>query len=87
VINREEVVDDFIRNFFTKLDLANTLEEFNKEYTELGKKGKFNDNYLGPITDAHIKNAKLEEKLKKMSLELEKAKKKSRRCKITMGIS
>ena len=75
VINREEVVDDFIRNFFTKYVLNKTLDEFNKEYNELAKKGKFNDNYLGPITDAHIKNAKLEEKRQKMVKELEKAKK------------
>lgn len=82
IINREEVVDDFIRNFFTKYILNKTLEEFNvfiyiyqKEYNELAKKGKFNDNYLGPITDAHIKNAKLEEKHLKMKKELEKAKK------------
>jgi len=30
---------------------------------------------LGPITDVHIKNAKLEEKIFKMEKELEKAKK------------
>ena len=29
IINREEVVDDFIRNFFTKYILNKTLEEFN----------------------------------------------------------
>ena len=34
-----------------------------------------NDNYLGPITDIYIKNAKLEEKLERMQKELEKANK------------
>ncbi len=29
IVNREEVVDDFIRNFFTKYGLGKTLEEFN----------------------------------------------------------
>ena len=29
VVNREEVVDDFIRNFFTNYSLNKTLEEFN----------------------------------------------------------
>lgn len=75
IVQREEVVDDFIRNFFTRYGLSKTLDEFNKEYNELAKKGKFNDNYLGPITDAHIKNAKLEEKFGKMKKELEKARK------------
>lgn len=39
------------------------------------KKGKFQDNAIGPITDVHIKNAKLEERIVKMEKELEKAKK------------
>jgi hypothetical protein len=29
VIQREEVVDDFIRNFFTRYNLTKTLDEFN----------------------------------------------------------
>lgn len=29
VVKREEVVEDFIRNFFTKYGLAKTLDEFN----------------------------------------------------------
>ena len=58
-IKRAEVVEDFIRNFLTSMNLRKTLDEFNQEYSELAKKGKFNDNYLGPITDVYIKNAKL----------------------------
>ena len=74
-IKRDEVVEDFIRNFFTQMHLTKTLDEFNQEYAELSKKGRFNDNYLGPITDIYIKNAKLEEKLERMQKELEKANK------------
>ena len=74
-IKRAEVVEDFIRNFLTNSNLLKTLEEFNQEYSELSKKGRFNDNYLGPITDIYIKNAKLEEKLERMRRELEKANK------------
>jgi hypothetical protein len=29
LVHREEVVDDFIRNFFTKYNLTKTLDEFN----------------------------------------------------------
>jgi len=29
IIKREEVVEDFIRNFFVQFRLTNTLEEFN----------------------------------------------------------
>lgn len=32
VVKREEVVEDYIRNFFTKYDLMNTLEEFNVSF-------------------------------------------------------
>ena len=74
-IKRDEVVEDFIRNFFTQMKLNKTLDEFNQEYAELSKKGRFNDNYLGPITDIYIKNAKLEEKLERMQKELDKANK------------
>lgn len=74
-VRRDEVVEDYIRNFFVHYNLNKTLEEFNKEYNELAKKGKFFDNNLGPITDVNIKNAKLDDKKKKMSKELEKAKK------------
>ena len=90
VVMREEVVEDYIRNFFTSHNLMKTLDEFNvkylftplqKEFGELAKKGKFNDNYLGPITDVHIKNAKLEEKLNKMMKELDKAKKNAEEAK------
>ena len=72
-LRRAEVVEDFIRNFFVRMRLVKTLDEFNREFSELSKKGKFNDNYLGPITDIYIKNAKLEEKLQRMQRELEKA--------------
>ena len=47
----------------------------------MSKKGKFNDNYIGSLTDIHIKNAKLEEKLDRMRKELEKAKKNAEEAK------
>lgn len=75
VICREEVVEDFIRNFFIKHGLTKSLENFNGEYLDLVKKGKFYDNFLGPISDVRIKNSKLLDKKKKLELELESAKK------------
>ena len=36
-IKRDEVVEDFIRNFFTSMNLIKTLDEFNQEYAELSK--------------------------------------------------
>ena len=81
IVKREEVVEDFIRNFFTRHHFDKALENFNQEYIDLVKKGKFYDNILGPITDVRIKNAKLEDKKKKLETELEKAKKKAENAK------
>lgn len=75
LVKREEVVEDYIRNFFVHSELNKTLANFNQEYNEMVKKGKFYDNILGPISDVRIKNAKLEDKRKKLEKELEKAKK------------
>lgn len=75
IVKREEVVEDFIRNFLVQYNLNKTLESFNQDYNDLVKKGKFYDNILGPITDVRIKNAKLEDKKKKLELDLDKAKK------------
>ena len=35
VINREEVIDDFIRNFLAKFGLSKTLNQFQQEWNEL----------------------------------------------------
>ena len=71
IVKREEVVEDYIRNFFVQYNLNKALSSFNLEYNELVKKGKFYDSILGPISDVRIKNAKLEDKLKKIEKELE----------------
>ena len=73
VVKREEVVEDFIRNFFMKYNLTEALLNFNNEYNELVKKGKFYDNILGPISDVRIKNLKLKEKYDKLVYERDEA--------------
>lgn len=73
IIKRDEVVEDYIRNFFIKFNLNSTLASFNQEYNELVKKGKFYDSILGPITDVIIKNAKLKNKQQKLEKDLDKA--------------
>ena len=48
------VIDDFIRNFLTKMKLQKTMTIFQNEWFELQKKNTFQDMGIGLITD--IKN-------------------------------
>jgi chromosome segregation ATPase len=70
---REEVIDDFIRNFLKKYNMTETLNIFQEEWHNLFKKGAFHDNELGNFTDIHNKNAKLRAKYESMSKEVEAA--------------
>ena len=70
---REEVIDDYIRNFLKKYNMTETLNIFQEEWHVLFKKGTFNDNELGNFTDVYNKNAKLKEKYELMSKEVDAA--------------
>ena len=74
VVERDVVIDDYIRNFLKRFGLENTINVFQQEWHELQKKGTFNDVGLGLITDTEDKNKKLREKVTKMKKELEQAK-------------
>ena len=74
---REEVIDDFIRNFLKRYNMTETLNIFQEEWHMLFKKGAFHDNELGHFTDIYNKNAKLAEKLELMRKEVDDAKAKA----------
>eukprot|EP01022_Parablepharisma_sp_SALTPOND_P004541 TRINITY_DN120489_c0_g1_i1.p1 TRINITY_DN120489_c0_g1~~TRINITY_DN120489_c0_g1_i1.p1 ORF type:complete len:610 (-),score=78.81 TRINITY_DN120489_c0_g1_i1:2913-4742(-) len=74
---REEVIDDFIRNFLKKYNMTETLNIFQEEWHMLFKKGAFHDNELGQFTDIHNKNIRLAEKLELMRKEVDAAKAKA----------
>jgi len=74
---REEIIDDFIRNFLKKYNMTETLNLFQEEWHMLFKKGAFNDNELGNFTDIYNKNKKLDEKFGLMRKEVEEAKAKA----------
>ncbi len=76
-VYREEVIDDFIRNFLKKYNMTETLNIFQEEWHMLFKKGAFHDNELGYFTDIYNKNEKLKEKLGSMRKEVEEAKAKA----------
>lgn len=56
VLERDVVIDDFIRNFLQKFDMKKTMNTFQQEWYELQKKGIFQDNGIGLITDINNKN-------------------------------
>jgi hypothetical protein len=73
-VERDVVIDDFIRNFLTKLKMKKTMNIFQQEWYDLQKKGTFQDLGIGLITDIKNKNAKMEQKLDRMTNELKQAK-------------
>lgn len=74
VIERDVVIDDFIRNFLSRFGMNKTLNIFMQEWHELQKKGTFHDNSIGFITDIENKNKRLQDKVVKMRGELADAK-------------
>ena len=58
-VERPVVIDDFIRNFLSKGKMTKALNIFQQEWFELQKKGTFQDNGIGLITDINNKNAKM----------------------------
>lgn len=73
-IERDVVIDDFIRNFLTKVGMTKTMNIFQQEWYELQKKGTFQDLGIGLITDIKNKNVKMEAKIERMTQELKQAK-------------
>ena len=72
-LNRDVVIDDFIRNFLQNFQMKQTMNIFQQEWHELQKKGTFHDVQIGLITDMHNKNAKLRSKIETMKVELKEA--------------
>ena len=82
-LQREVVIDDFIRNFLAKFKLDKSLNVFQQEWHELQKKGVFNDTQIGLITDVYNKNERLKERVGKMRTELKDATVRADRAKST----
>ena len=63
VVERDVVIDDYIRNFLQKFNMSKTMNIFQQEWYELQKKGVFHDNHIGLITDIGNKNQKMATKI------------------------
>lgn len=73
VIQRQELVDDFIRNFFQKHGMNRSLEMFQKEWYDNSQKGKVKSGQQEVVSDIQMKNKYLEEKIMELKGELNQA--------------
>eukprot|EP00294_Goniomonas_avonlea_P016044 CAMPEP_0114561352 /NCGR_PEP_ID=MMETSP0114-20121206/11957_1 /TAXON_ID=31324 /ORGANISM="Goniomonas sp, Strain m" /LENGTH=606 /DNA_ID=CAMNT_0001746979 /DNA_START=71 /DNA_END=1888 /DNA_ORIENTATION=- len=74
VQKRHEVIDDFIRNFFLKMGLSKSLETFQTEWYEKVQRGELRDEDVGIVPDIYIRNQELDNSVKALRAELDKAK-------------
>ncbi|CAD8071038.1 unnamed protein product [Paramecium sonneborni] len=64
IIERPEVVDDFICNFLIKNQMNKSLEVFQQEWYEHSQKGKLTTDGMEQVPDVYIQNEKSKEELK-----------------------
>ena len=83
VVKRDVVIDDYIRNYLAKFNMNKTLNIFQHEWSQLQKKGTFNDNHIGLITDTANKNIRMEGRISTMKIELDKEQVKAEKAKST----
>lgn len=84
VVHRQEMIDDFIRNFFIKHGLGKSLQAFQKEWHEVSQKGKIrSDGGESKVPDVKVQNQILEEKIDHLRQDLAIAKKSAEDAKKT----
>lgn len=85
IIQRPELIDDYIRNFFTRNGLDKSLEAFQQEWYEVSQKGKARASEYANIPDVKIKNKKLTERIRSLRSQVEEANDAAERAKSTWG--
>lgn len=58
------VVDDFLRNFLFQMGMAETLDCFQTEWSEMVQKGLVDPDRVGVVPDVHSENMRLDSELK-----------------------
>lgn len=71
---RPSLVDDFIRNFYIKMNLSRSLNAFNSEWYELQSKGKLSAEDVEVVPDIYLRNQELDEQVKTLRVEVDKMK-------------
>ncbi|KAK3787722.1 hypothetical protein RRG08_019859 [Elysia crispata] len=63
VIQKPEVVDDFVRNFLIRMGLNRTLDCFQTEWYELQERGLLGYTDIGTVPDVYTRNQELEDEI------------------------
>ena len=71
--DRPENSDEFLRNFFIKYGMSQTLKSFQQEWFELKAKGELDLTQLPVIPEIFLKNAMLSDELNQLQQELDEA--------------
>jgi WD40 repeat protein len=71
---RAELVDDFIRNFLLKMKMTKTMDCFQTEWYEKSTAGELTPEDLSVVADVYQRNQDLDNQVKALRAELDKAK-------------
>jgi len=71
---RAELVDDFIRNFLLKMKMTKTMDCFQTEWYEKATAGELTPEDLSVVADVYQRNQDLDNQVKALRAELDKAK-------------
>ncbi|XP_012935784.1 sperm-associated antigen 16 protein [Aplysia californica] len=74
VVQKPEVVDDFVRNFLIHMGLGRTLDCFQTEWYELQEKGLLKYNEIGTVPDVYTRNQEMENEIEFLRKEASKYK-------------
>uniref|UniRef100_A0ABM0MBG3 Sperm-associated antigen 16 protein-like n=1 Tax=Saccoglossus kowalevskii TaxID=10224 RepID=A0ABM0MBG3_SACKO len=83
VVQRPEVVDDFVRNFLVKMGMSKTLDCFQTEWYELQQKSLLNEEDVRTVPDIYSRNQHLDNQIKALRREVDKYKNAATKAKET----
>ena len=74
IATKNEVIDDFVRNFLIRLNLKETLNCFQNEWYDCLQKGKIKIDDIGVVPDVYLRNQELSDKVKYLQSEVQRYK-------------
>ncbi|KAL8588698.1 hypothetical protein ACOMHN_046470 [Nucella lapillus] len=72
LVQKPEVVDDFVRNFLVRMGMSRTLDCFQTEWYELQQRGLLHEEDIGVVPDIYSRNSDLDSEVKFLKTEVNK---------------
>nr|KAG5692362.1 hypothetical protein BaRGS_007975 [Batillaria attramentaria] len=72
LIQKPEVVDDFVRNFLVRMGMTRSLDCFQTEWYELQQRGLLHEEDIGVVPDIYSRNSDLDSEVKFLKQEVVK---------------